>query len=121
MHCIIEMLDSANTSLTTTAANPWCRFNHQVFAILGDIFQDRATNAFAFNFIVKASSQALAFVYSLYLEVEWQLVIVGVTLLAGKSTVPQAIFFPGYSSTRYGVGLLSRRPQGVRRVARLPT
>lgn len=54
-----------------------------MFAILGDVFPTRATKAFAFNFIVKGAASALAFVYSLYLDPAWQLVIMGITLVAG--------------------------------------
>eukprot|EP00049_Salpingoeca_infusionum_P027995 m.35528 g.35528 ORF g.35528 m.35528 type:complete len:506 (+) comp9900_c0_seq1:50-1567(+) len=60
-------------------------YNTQTFAVLGDLYPDRVSDAFALNFFFKALASAVAFGYTPYGPIWVQLVVLGTFLATGTA------------------------------------
>ncbi|EGD74453.1 hypothetical protein PTSG_05817 [Salpingoeca rosetta] len=61
-------------------------YNTQTFAALGVLFPGKGPDAFAANFFAKALASALAFYYSPYVALEYQMIVLGVLGVATTVT-----------------------------------
>jgi len=58
-------------------------FNTQIYSIIGAIYKDDSAPGFALFKFIQSASSAIAFFYSGYVELQWQLLILVVFIVAG--------------------------------------